>query len=397
MKKEEFLERYAIERKGTNSLKWDKLEERFGDADLLAAWVADMEFKAPEQVVEAIKEKVDHGVFGYTYVPDSYYEAFIDWERKRHGYEVKSEWMRFSTGVVTALYWFVHAFTKPQDAVIILSPVYYPFANAVRDTDRTLISSELINTNGVYTIDFEDFEKQIIDNEVKLFIHCTPHNPVGRVWTAEEAERLLSICDKHDVLIVSDEIHHDMTFGDHTHIPSAIVSEGKFSQRVVTVTAASKTFNLAGLLTSQIIIENEALRKRFDKFVNSVNQTEVNLLGMTASEAAFRHGADWLEGLREVVKSNERYAVEQLTAHAKDLVITPLEGTYLLWIDLRAYIEPDKVKEFIQDTCRLAIDYGEWFGEKSKGFIRLNLGTEPRHIIQAVDSIIEHLPTSKKI
>ena len=394
MNKEQFLERYAIDRKGTNSLKWDKLEERFGDADLLAAWVADMEFKAPEQVIEALKEKVDFGVFGYTYAPESYFEAFINWERERHGYEVKEEWMRFSTGVVTALYWFVNAFTKPQDAVIILSPVYYPFANAVKDTGRTLISSELINTEGIYTIDFEDFEKQIIENDVKLFIHCTPHNPVGRVWTAEEAEKLLSICEQHDVLIVSDEIHHDMTFGDHTHIPSAIVSGGKYAERVITVTSASKTFNLAGLLTSQIIIENEALLKQFDTYVNSVNQTEVNMLGMTAAEAAYNHGVDWLEGLREVVKSNERYAVEQFAEHAPQLIVTPLEGTYLLWIDLRAHIQPDGVKEFVQDTCKLAIDYGEWFGENSKGFIRLNLGTKPHYIKQAVDSIIEHLPQS---
>lgn len=392
MNKEEFLQRYAIDRKGTNSLKWDKLEERFGDADLLAAWVADMEFKAPEQVIDAMKEKVDFGVFGYTYAPDSYYDAFIKWERDQHGYEVKQEWMRFSTGVVTALYWFVNAFTKPEDAVIILSPVYYPFANAVKDTGRTLISSELVNSNGVYTIDFEDFEKQIVDRDVKLFIHCTPHNPVGRVWTAEEAEKLLSICDKHDVLVVSDEIHHDITFDDHKHIPSAIVADGKFADRVITVTAASKTFNLAGLLTSQIIIENEVLLKQFDTFVKSVNQTEVNMLGMTAAEAAYNHGADWLEGLREVVQANARYAVEQFTAHAPKLVITPLEGTYLLWIDLRAYIEPNGVKEFVQDTCRLAIDYGEWFGENSKGFIRLNLGTEPHYIEKAVDSIIEHLP-----
>ena len=394
MNKEQFLERYAIDRKGTNSLKWDKLEERFGDADLLAAWVADMEFKAPEQVIEALKEKVDFGVFGYTYAPESYFEAFINWERERHGYEVKEEWMRFSTGVVTALYWFVNAFTKPQDAVIILSPVYYPFANAVKDTGRTLISSELINTEGIYTIDFEDFEKQIIENDVKLFIHCTPHNPVGRVWTAEEAEKLLSICEQHDVLIVSDEIHHDMTFGDHTHIPSAIVSGGKYAERVITVTSASKTFNLAGLLTSQIIIENEALLKQFDTYVNSVNQTEVNMLGMTAAEAAYNHGVDWLEGLREVVKSNERYAVEQFAEHAPKLIVTPLEGTYLLWIDLRAHIQPDSVKEFVQDTCKLAIDYGEWFGENSKGFIRLNLGTKPHYIKQAVDTIIEHLPQS---
>lgn len=392
MEWEQFVEKYAIERKGTNSLKWDMLKERFGDADLLAAWVADMEFKAPEQVLEAIKQRVDHGVFGYTYVPESYYEAFIRWEKERHGYEVKKEWMRFSTGVVTALYWFVNAFTKPEESVIILTPVYYPFSNAVKDTGRNLVTCELVNTNGVYTIDYEAFERKIVENDVKLFIQCSPHNPVGRVWTEDELEKVLSICKKHGVVVVSDEIHQDITMGQHKHIPSAIVANGEFADQLITVTAPSKTFNLAGLLTSQIIISNEELRKQFDRFVKTVNQTEVNLLGMTAATAAYTHGADWLDGLLNVVEYNRKYAVEQFEKHAPKLVISPLEGTYLLWIDLRAYIQSDEVKAFIQDTCRIAIDYGEWFSPEAKGFIRLNLGTEPRYIKQAVDTILEHLP-----
>src|SRR5690606_9681337 len=296
--------RYAVERKGTNSLKWDALDVRFGDPDLVAAWVADMEFKAPEAVLDALHQRIAHGVFGYSFVPESFYEAFIDWEKRHHGYEVRKEWMRFSTGVVTALYWFVNAFTKPSDAVMILTPVYYPFHNAVKDTGRELVTCELVNENGNYLIDFDAFEKNIVDNDVKLFIHCSPHNPVGRVWTEKELKTILSICKKHDVIVVSDEIHQDLVMDGHKHIPSAIVNDGEFRDRLITVTAPSKTFNLAGLLTSFIIIENEQLRSEFDAYVKTVNQTEVNILGLVAAEAAYRNGQEWLDGLKAVIRHN---------------------------------------------------------------------------------------------
>ena len=201
-----FCEKYSIDRRGTNSLKWDMLDKRYGDKDLIPMWVADMEFKTPEVVIEAMKQRIEHGVFGYAYVPDSYYTSFINWEKNQHNYEVNKKWMRFSTGVVVALYSFVNAYTNLGDSVIIFTPVYYPFHDAVIDTGRKLITSELINTNGVYTIDFENFEKNIIENHVKLFIQCSPHNPVGRVWTEGELDKVLSICKKHNVLVASDEI-----------------------------------------------------------------------------------------------------------------------------------------------------------------------------------------------
>ena len=387
----EFCARYAVERKGTNSLKWDALDERFGDPDLIAAWVADMEFKAPEAVLDAMQQRIAHGVFGYSFVPESFYEAFIDWEKRHHGYEVKKEWMRFSTGVVTALYWFVNAYTKPDDAVLILTPVYYPFHNAVKDTGRKLVTCELVNDKGTYHIDFDAFEKSIVDNDVKLFIQCSPHNPVGRVWTEEELTTILSICRKHNVLVISDEIHQDLVMEGHKHIPSAIVNGGEFADGLITVTAPSKTFNLAGLLTSHIIIENEQLRAEFDAYVKTVNQTEVNILGLTAAEAAYRHGQEWLDGLLAVIKHNYEHVKQHLQEKAPGIIISPLEGTYLIWLDMRNVIDADQTKEFIQDRCRIAVDFGEWFGSEGKGFIRLNMATEPRFVELAVENILSNL------
>lgn len=387
----EFCKRYAVERKGTNSLKWDALDVRFGDPDLVAAWVADMEFKAPEAVLDALHQRIAHGVFGYSFVPESFYEAFIDWEKRHHGYEVRKEWMRFSTGVVTALYWFVNAFTKPSDAVMILTPVYYPFHNAVKDTGRKLVTCELVNENGNYLIDFDAFEKNIVDNDVKLFIHCSPHNPIGRVWTEEELKKILSICNKHNVLVVSDEIHQDLVMDGHKHIPSAIVNDGEFRDRLITVTAPSKTFNLAGLLTSFIIIENEQLRSEFDAYVKTVNQTEVNILGLVAAEAAYRNGQEWLDGLKAVIRHNYEHVKQHLNEKAPGIIISPLEGTYLIWLDLRNVIDREKTKEFIQDRCRIAVDFGEWFSTEGKGFIRLNMATEPRFVELAVENILSNL------
>lgn len=388
---EEFCERYSIDRRGTNCLKWDALDERYGDKDLIAMWVADMEFKTPEVVVEAMKKRIDHGIFGYSYVSDSYYDAFIVWEKKEHKYEVNKEWIRFSTGVVTALYWFVNAFTELNDSVIILTPVYYPFHNAVKDTGRHLITSELINTNGVYTIDFENFEKSIIENQVKLFIQCSPHNPVGRVWTEEELDKVLSICKKHKVLVVSDEIHQDIIIGENNQIPSGIVSNAKYSDNLITVTAPSKTFNLAALLSCTIIISNEELRERYDAYVKTVSQTESSIMGLTAAEAAYNHGKEWLDSLLEVIRHNYNHLKNRLNKETPKIIITPLEGTYLAWLDLRGYIEPKDTKVFIQDKCRLAVDFGEWFGKDGMGFVRLNLATEPKYVEAAVDNIIKNI------
>ena len=388
MQKEKFLKEYLVERKGTYSLKWDALDKRFGNANLTSMWVADMEIKAPKEVIEALKERCEHGVFGYSYVSDEYYNSVINWLKEKHNYEIKKEWLRFTNGVVTAIYCFVNIFTKIDDAVLILTPVYYPFHNAVKDNNRKLITCDLKNTDGYFTIDYEEVEKKIVENNVKLFIQCSPHNPAGRVWKEEELAKILEICKKHNVLVISDEIHQDIIMKGYKHIPSAIVANGKYADNLITVSAASKTFNLAGLIHSNIIISNDELRKKYDKEIKKINQTEINILGMLATQVAYEKGSEWLENVKEIIEDNFNYLKTELNKHIPEITITNLEGTYLVFLDLRKIIPIDKVKEFIQDKCNLAIDFGEWFGASFKGFIRINLATDPEIVKKAVESII---------
>ena len=388
MQKEKFLKEYLVERKGTYSLKWDALDKRFGNANLTSMWVADMEIKAPKEVIEALKERCEHGVFGYSYVSDEYYNSVINWLKEKHNYEIKKEWLRFTNGVVTAIYCFVNIFTKVDDAILILTPVYYPFHNAVKDNNRKLITCDLKNTDGYFTIDYDEVEKKIVENKVKLFIQCSPHNPAGRVWKEEELAKILEICKKHNVLVISDEIHQDIIMKGYKHIPSAIVANGKYADNLITVSAASKTFNLAGLIHSNIIISNAELRKKYDEEIKKINQTEINILGMLATQVAYEKGSEWLENVKEIIEDNFNYLKTELNKHIPEITITNLEGTYLVFLDLRKIIPIDKVKEFIQDKCNLAIDFGEWFGASFKGFIRVNLATDPKIVKKAVENII---------
>lgn len=390
VKAEEFVARYYTERKGTNSLKWDALDVRFGDPDLLSMWVADMEFKTPECVVEALEKRVQHGVFGYSLVPNSYYEAIIQWELEHHHYELQKEWIRITPGVVAALYWAINIFTNPGDAVIIQTPVYYPFHHGVRDSHRKLVTCELDYDRGIFTFNPERFEEAIIDNAVKLYIMCSPHNPAGRVWTRKELETMLEICKKHHVLVISDEIHQDLTFSDHPHIPAGIINKERYNDTLITCFASSKTFNLATCLTSTVVIENEELRKKWDAFTKVYHNVDVNIFGITAVEAALCGGEEWYAGLKEVIQSNYELVVEGLQEFS-DLYVSPLEGTYLVLLDLRNYVPLEEIRDFMQKKCKLAVDYGEWFGKSWKGFIRLNLATHPDFIREAISNIVMNL------
>ncbi|CAH8716466.1 pyridoxal phosphate-dependent aminotransferase [Paenibacillus thiaminolyticus] len=391
MEMQKFVDMYSVERRNTRCLKWDALEERFGDPNLVAMWVADMEFKAPRAVSEALVERAEHGVFGYSVTPDSYYEAYFNWQQKRHGIHLEKEWIRFSTGVVQELYNLVNIFTEEEDAVIIITPVYYPFHNAIRDTNRKLVRSELINEDGKYRIDFDDFEKQIVENNVKLFILCSPHNPVGRVWSEEELETVLEICKKHHVFVIADEIHQDIMLGKRKFISALNVKNRTFHDNLVVVTAPSKTFNLACLLNAHTIIPDEKIREKYDQAIKTINQTEKSLMGQIAAEAAYTHGEEWVESLLEVIRHNFNYLKNELEKHAPKAIVTDLEGTYLAWIDLRPYVNCEETKEFIQDKCGLAIDFGEWFSDKCKGFVRLNMATDPKLVELGTQRVITEL------
>ena len=378
-----------VDRKGTHCEKWDGLGERFGREDLLALWVADMDFRVPQCVLEAEKDYLDTGVFGYYHPSEGYYQAFMDWEQERHGYSVQREWLRFSPGVVPAINWLIQIFTKPQDRVMVLTPVYYPFLHAVRDNDRTLVACQLVHQDGQYTVDLAAFETAIAENQVRMFIMSSPHNPVSRVWRREELTAMLDICKKHGVLVLSDEIHQDLTFDGHKHIPSA--TAGDYSHMVITLTAASKTFNLAGCQNAFVVLPDAKLRKEYDAFTKRIHIREGNPFGYIAVEAAYRGGKAWLQQVQEIICNNYGYLREQLAIHLPKACVTPLEGTYLMWVDFAAYLQPEEMERFFEETCGIAVDYGAWFEGDGQSHIRINLATSRENVEKAFSSILQGL------
>lgn len=378
-----------VDRKGTHCEKWDGLRERFGREDLLALWVADMDFRVPQCVLEAEKDYLDTGVFGYYHPSEGYYQAFMDWEQERHGYSVQREWLRFSPGVVPAINWLIQIFTEPQDRVLVLTPVYYPFLHAVRDNERTLVACQLVHQDGQYTVDLAAFEAAIAENQVRMFIMSSPHNPVSRVWRREELTAMLDICKKHGVLVLSDEIHQDLTFDGHKHIPSA--TAGDYSHMVITLTAASKTFNLAGCQNAFVVLPDAKLRKEYDAFTKRIHIREGNPFGYIAVEAAYRGGKAWLQQVQEIIWNNYGYLREQLAIHLPKACVTPLEGTYLMWVDFAAYLQPEEMERFFEETCGIAVDYGAWFEGDGQSHIRINLATSRENVEKAFSSILQGL------
>ena len=379
-----------VDRVGTDCSKWDSMDARFGDNDLMALWVADMDFMAAECVRKAAREYSDFGIYGYYKVPDAYYQNFIDWEEKYHHCHIEKQWLRFSPGVVSPINWYVNMKTKPGDGIIVLTPVYYPFLDAIRDNGRQLISCDLVRKDKVYHIDYADFEKKIVDNKVKLFILSSPHNPVGRVWKKEELEQLLAICRKHQVFVVADEIHHDLIMPGYEH--TEILNIPGYTDMLVVLTAGSKTFNLAGCKNSFVILPDEKLRQEYDDFLAALRIRGGNAFGYVAVAAAFGGGRPWLEGVIDIIHKNAQYVEETLAEKLPEAVVSPLEGTYLQWVDLGAYVKPNETQELIQNKCRLAVDYGEWFGgERFGSFIRLNLATSPENIKEAVSRIVKNI------
>ena len=377
------------DRRGTNASKWNRLSPRFTREDLLGLWVADMDFAAPACVREALHKQVDFGVFGYDVTPDAYYEAFLHWEKTYHGYEPQRAWLRYSPGVVAGFNWLIQLLTKPGDGVLVQTPVYYPFLSAATDNGCRLVENELVNTAGVYTVDLADFERKLTEEHVKVFLLCSPHNPVGRVWRREELAAMLELCRVHGVYVISDEIHHDFTHGGHKHIPAATV--GEYYDRLVTLTAPSKTFNLAGLKNSVVIIPDEKLRKAWDSYTGKLHTATGGSFGVIAAQAAWEGGRPWLEQVLQTVEGNYELLRTELVPRKPELILSPLEGTYLAWLDLGAYVKPQEMAAAVEGRCGLAVDYGAWFGGHAPCHIRINLATRPENIRQAIQSLADHL------
>ena len=362
-----------IDRRNTSCLKHDFAVERGYPADILPFWVADMDFRTPAPVIDALKVRAEHGIFGYTQVKDDYFAVLQNWFRTRHDWTVERRDLILTPGVVFAIATAIRAFTKKGDAVLIQQPVYYPFANMIRQNERVIVDNPLRLIEGRYEIDFEDFEQKIIEHRVKLFILCSPHNPVGRVWTRAELEQLAAVCLRHNVIVVADEIHEEFVRPGFRHIPFASLSE-KAAAITVTCTSPSKTFNLAGLQISNIFIRNAQLRRRFKEELSRTGYDEPNTLGLTGAKAAYEHGAEWLTQLLTYIEENRARTKSFLAAHLPKVQIIEPEGTYLLWLDFRAYgLSDEALNEKIIREAHLWLDDGPIFGASGSGFQRINI------------------------
>lgn len=379
----------VIDRKGTRSLKYDFAVRRGKPKDVLPLWVADMDFQTSSYITDALEDMVKHGVFGYSESEEHYFEAVQNWMERHYNWHVKESWMTKTPGIVFALAMAVKAYTQENDAVLIQPPVYYPFKEVVEDNHRRLVNNTLVlGEDGTYTIDYEDFEKKIIEENVKLFILCNPHNPVGRVWTKEELERLGDICLKHGVFVVSDEIHADFVF-ERKH---TVFSEVKVAYRDISMicTSPSKTFNIAGLQISNIVISNPEKATAFRRQVAAAGYSQVGLPGLVACEAAYRHGDEWLEGVLAYIKANAEFTRAYLQEHLPRVKMTKLEGTYLVWLDFRDYGLTDKeLDEKILNQAGLWLDSGAVFGKCGEGFQRINIACPRKTLQQALDRLID--------
>ncbi|MHA0856671.1 MalY/PatB family protein [Paenibacillus sp. CMAA1364] len=369
-----------IQRNETSSMKWDGMEHIFGVKDLLPMWVADMDFLAPPVVLEALQERLAHGIFGYTLQCDSYYQAIMNWMNKRHQWDIEQDWIVYSPGVVPALSLIVQAFTQPDDKVIIQTPVYPPFYQVVKNHGRELIQNPLRLINGTYTMDLDQLESQI-DDRVKLLILCSPHNPVGRVWTKEELLPLSELCARHNILVVSDEIHADLLFNKGSHTPYALLSDEAKNQSII-CTAPSKSFNIAGLHTSNIIIPNPDIRSTFVETLQRYSLGSITPFGLIATEAAYNDGEEWLDACLAYIRGNMTYIGEYIDKLLPELKVTIPEATYLLWIDFSELgMNAEELDAFMIHEAKIACNSGIAFGADGEGYMRMNVGC-PREMIE---------------
>ncbi len=369
-----------IDRSGTDAFKYDARKRYFGTDDVLPMWVADMDFRTPDFIVDAMKKRLEHEIFGYTLKPDSQYDAVIGWMYRRHGWKVEKDWIVFTPGVVPAFNMCILAYSNPGDKVIVQSPVYYPFFWAIDLNQRKMLNNQLVRSGDRYEMDFDDL-KEKIDASTKMMLFCSPHNPVGRVWNQKELIELAGICQKNNIVMISDEIHSDLIFEGYKHTPYAMLGE-EFAMNSITAIAPSKTFNVAGLSTSALIIPNPVLRKKFGEVVESLHIAGGNIFGSIAMEAAYTHGDEWLAQALNYIEGNVQYLESFVSEHLPQLKVIHPEGTYMAWIDFSSLKMSDpELRKFMIEKVKLGMNQGPTFGVGGEGFQRINLGT-PRAIVE---------------
>ncbi|HEY4552505.1 MAG TPA: MalY/PatB family protein [Bacillaceae bacterium] len=368
-----------VDRRHTASVKWDGQKALFGYDDLLPMWVADMDFKPPEEVLHAMERRLEHGIFGYTMTGESTASAIMEWLHSRHCWDIKPEWLLYHHGVVPSIGAAIQAFTDPGDKVLLQTPVYTPFFQMIEKNSRTVIHTRLLLENGRYSIDFQDFEEKLKDG-AKLFLLCNPHNPGGRVWTKDELMKMAELCKKYGVLIVSDEIHADLVLKPNRHIPLAAL-DSSYAGMTLTFMAPSKTFNLAGLQASYMIIPNAELRNRMAEVQQKDGFITLNTFGIVAMEAAYRHGSKWLEELLDYIQGNIKLVKEEIETSLPMLRVMDPEGTYLVWIDCRnTGLTDNEIRQRLLTKGKLALNDGEPYGPGGEGFVRMNVAC-PREMV----------------
>lgn len=368
-----------IERRGTNSIKADLLKERFGNENLIPLWVADMDFRTPDFIVEAIKKRCEHEIFGYTYGSDAYYESIINWVDYKYHWKVQQEWISYIPGIVKGIAFVLQSFTQPGDKVIIQPPVYHPFRIVPEDMQREIVYNPLKLTDGEYRMDFEQL-KSVIDNQCKVLILSNPHNPGGIVWKKEELKELAEICSTHNILVISDEIHSEMTYPAYKHSPFATVSETAASC-CITFMAPSKTFNIAGIVTSYAIVPDEKLRKKFYSFLKAGEFNDGTIFAYAATTAAYTYGAEWLQQMRMYIMENVRFVDEFIKTNLPKIKVYPPQSSFLVWLDCRDMnLTQEELVHLFKDKAGLALNDGSIFGPGGEGHMRLNIGC-PRSVL----------------
>lgn len=383
-----------IKRDQTNSVKYDLRKLYFKNEEVIPMWVADMDFETPQFIRDAVEKRADHPIYGYSIKPESYFQSIMDWLKSRHQWEIHKEDISFSPGVVPGFTLAILAYSKPGDHIVVQPPVYFPFFQAVTDNGRELLHNQLIEKDNYYTIDFEDLEKKLSDPKTKILLTSSPHNPVGRVWNNEELQKMVDLCAKYQVILLSDEIHCDLVYQENQHIPAATLSESA-KNLTVTFMAPSKTFNMAGLSTSFLIIQNPELKKKYDAVLSALHLGMGNVFGNVALEAAFQEGGTWVDELMEYLSISADYVNEFLAKNIPEITYRKPEATYLLWLNCKSLnLSDEELQDFFIQKAGLGLNNGTIFGAGGSGYMRMNIAcpleTTEKALLQLEQAIIQH-------
>jgi cysteine-S-conjugate beta-lyase len=377
-----------IDRKNTNCFKWDYTKQMFGREDVIPLWVADMDFAAPNAVVQELIKRAEHGVFGYSFEPKEYYKVFIKWLERRHNWKVEKKWIINATGIVPAINFAIQCFTEPGDNILVQTPVYFPFFESIKKNGRKVVNSQLRLTGNKYEIDFNDLETKL-QNDVKIMLFCSPHNPVGRVWKQKELQKVGDLCSKNNVLLISDEIHADLALNNNKHIPISSISSD-IQDITISMYAPSKTFNVAGLSTCSIIIPNPNIRKKYQEFMEKLGLHLLNNFGIDAFIAAYKDGEEWLEQLLDYLWENFLFVRSYLETNMPQIKAIELEGTYLMWLDCRELkLKQKELIDLFVNKAGLGLNDGTVFGAGGYGFMRLNIGCSRKLLEKALEQLRE--------